>query len=213
MLGMARAFWDNGYTVVLFDFRSFAERPTAQSIGFFEQRDSRAILKEARSRYPDSKLGVVGASMGGAMALTTSFGEEGRKYGVGAVASDCAFSDLDGVVAHFLRQRLGFPSRIAELTMKVCRAFNKSWYGWSLEDVSPLEAVCDPDGPKPPLLLIHSADDGLVPLSHARKLFDQAQSDKKELWVVPSIEHLGAYFSANKYEYTRRLVAFFDGNL
>ena len=39
-LGMARQLWESGYSVFMFDFRSFAEIPTKQSVGYYEQRVS-----------------------------------------------------------------------------------------------------------------------------------------------------------------------------
>ena len=231
MLGMVRAFWDSGYSVYLADFRSFAERPTRQSLGFYERRDAGAVLRHVRKMYGGSaKLGVVGASMGGAMALTTSFSDEGRECDVGAVASDCAFCDLSDVLRNQIRQ-LGLPAPAAEASLAVCKTFNKVWYGYSLDGVRPIDAVGDVrhvvsrdagdgeggkngeggkyDSDGPPCLIIHSANDGIVPLSHGRRLFEAAKSKDKRLWIVPETEHLGAYF-ASRAEYSRRLVSFFD---
>jgi fermentation-respiration switch protein FrsA (DUF1100 family) len=62
-----------------------------------------------------------------------------------------------------------------------------------------------------PLLLIHGEEDETVPVRHAQLLFDAA-GDPKQLWRLPGVGHVGAYF-ADRPEYVRRVTAFFSDAL
>jgi alpha-beta hydrolase superfamily lysophospholipase len=96
LLGVAAGFWKQGYSLFLFDFRSFAHNPTPQSIGFYEQRDARAAIEVAkRISPPDAKIGLMGASMGAAVSLIV--GHEEAPGAVG-ICADCPFMSLRDVL-------------------------------------------------------------------------------------------------------------------
>jgi hypothetical protein len=60
LLGVARGLWGAGFSVFMFDFRSFARSPVAQSLGYYEQRDARAALACAQRSAPEgARLGLV----------------------------------------------------------------------------------------------------------------------------------------------------------
>ena len=107
LLGVARGFWDQRYSLFLFDFRSFAHIRTEQSIGFLEQRDARAAIATAKQLSPDdTRIGVMGASMGGAVSLIVGHEEETAAVGI---AADCAFSSLSAVLEQAVHHRFPCP--------------------------------------------------------------------------------------------------------
>ena len=107
LLGVARGFWDQRYSLFLFDFRSFAHIRTEQSIGFLEQRDARAAIATAKQLSPeDTRIGVMGASMGGAVSLIVGHEEETAAVGI---AADCAFSSLSAVLEQAIHHRFPCP--------------------------------------------------------------------------------------------------------
>ncbi len=74
LLGLAQDLWDAGYSVFMYDFRSHARNNSVQqSVGYFEQQDALAALDTATEVHPDASIAVVGASMGGAVALMTAY--------------------------------------------------------------------------------------------------------------------------------------------
>lgn len=79
-------------------------------------------------------------------------------------------------------------------------------HGYRFSQARPIDAVGQ-IAPRP-LLIIHGAADTLVPVSHAHRLY-QAAGEPRELWVVPAIEHCGAYF-LDRPAYCRRVSAFLD---
>lgn len=60
-----------------------------------------------------------------------------------------------------------------------------------------------------PVLIIHSADDAMFPLRHARQMYEAAQGPK-ELWVVSGLPHVNP-IAGNEEEYKKRVIAFLDG--
>ena len=105
MLGVARGLWEASYSVLLFNFRSHAKLQTQQSIGHLEVSDARAALEWVRkNKEPSARIGVLGASMGGAMALTMA--EENDD--LVACATDCAFTSLYDVISHRVELEISF---------------------------------------------------------------------------------------------------------
>ena len=152
------------------DFRSFAEKPTKQSIGYYEQRDAKAALSYVRNVLGSEldspfRIGLFGASMGGAVALLVSESDESIR----AVVTDCAFSSLRHVISH--QMRLMFPFmpeiilRMSEMSMEL---FNMAIFDYSLDEIEPVKSISSDDSSSnhPPLLLIHAEDDETVRYHH-----------------------------------------------
>jgi fermentation-respiration switch protein FrsA (DUF1100 family) len=79
-------------------------------------------------------------------------------------------------------------------------------YGYRLSDIRPIDAI-GKLAPRP-VLIIHGANDSLIPVAHARQLFAAAHQPK-ELWIDEHAEHCGAYFTDRR-AYVRRVTEFFD---
>jgi len=214
LLGVARGLWDNGYSVLLFDFRSYAKKKTPQTIGYLEKRDGDAALDWLCANLPEQgKIGIVGASMGGAVSLMLA---AEKREDVIACATDCAFASLKDVIGVSLDQRFvtsrffGTTSWIPIhrlLLESICYA-NRIWYGYDPADVGPRHHLKDIEIP---LLIVHSELDSVVPLSHGYEVFDKSSTPAamKSFFVVKGLEHIGSFFEDQK-EYTRRIVKFFD---
>jgi len=209
MLAVARALWEHGYSVFMFDFRSFAEKSTRQSVGFYEQRDAIAAIDYVKGSLGKEldrpiRIGLFGASMGGAVALMTS-----QKKKVDAVATDCAFASLRDVVVNGMRRMFPYlPDPLLAVSETCFCLFNEIYFSYGVDDVEPIDSVRLSNTP---LFLIHSQNDEIVPVEHARDLFENAQTADKDLWVVEG-HHIGAYFESPM-EYSRRVIAFFDRTL
>jgi uncharacterized protein len=136
---------------------------------------------------PVKNLIILGQSLGGSLgmyaAATTKY-----KECIKGVVADSAFADyreivrdkLDvSVITKYLKWPLSF------LVSNEYRPLN------FVADISPI-----------PLLLIHGTADEVVPVRHAKLLFEKAK-DPKELWIVEGVDHIQAL---NVPEWRKRLV-------
>jgi len=161
-----------GFDVFLFDYRGFGHSSGEPDIsGALE--DARAALEVAASLSHADPLIVFGQSLGGALAAQAIVDSPVRAQVAGLIM-DSAFSDYRGIVR----------DKLAEF-----------WLTWPLQvpiswlfhnDYSPLQVI---DRISPiPLLIVHAEFDPIVPVRHARQLFERAR-EPKTLWILPQDEH------------------------
>jgi len=209
LLAVARALWDTGHSVLLFDFRAFAPKQAAhETIGYLEVRDGRAALAWVRANKPPSaKIGLIGCSMGGAVALTLACEDD---TDLACVVTDCAFASLEDVTRFYLAHHLfpRAPPAVINVLLRCVCAWTELLYGYNPHDVGPKHKL---DKLRVPLLLIHSNNDSVVPLEQARIIFENVATppESKECFVVPQCEHIGFFF-ADEMGYTRKIVSFLD---
>ena len=198
LLGIGSGLWRAGNNVLLFDWRSRGESDIAQhSLAYYELRDAEAAVRYALERAPGARLGVVGYSMGAAIAVLLA----ARTPEVRAVVADSPFTGIADVVAHGA-QRLRAPAR---LVVPLADLMTRARYGYRFGDVRPIAAVAA-ISPRP-LLIIHGTQDTLIPVSHAYAMFEAARPPK-ELWLIEGAEHCGGYF-VDRPAYVARVAAFF----
>lgn len=202
LLGIGSELWRAGHNVLLFDFRGRGESDSALcSLAFYEMADLRAAIAFAAQRVAGAQIGVLGYSMGAAVAILVT-AEEPR---VQAVVADSPFATMRGVVGDAYRRRRLPVGPILSLTDTV----NRLWYGYTFDAVQPIDAV-RALAPRP-LLLIHGTADQVISVSHAHLMYAAAGAPK-ELWLVPDVDHCGAYF-ADRPAYVARVTSFFERTL
>jgi fermentation-respiration switch protein FrsA (DUF1100 family) len=199
LLGIASHLWRHGFAVLLFDYRGHGELAGEPvTLGYRELEDARAALAFLRRRLPGSPLGVIGYSMGAAVAIMVA----AREPDVRAIVADSPFTSQREIVAWHVRRKLG-PLTGLILTL-VDRQLQKR-YGYRFRDVEPLRDVARL-APRP-LLLIHGSRDTVIPLEHAQRIY-AAAGEPKELWITETV-HCGAYFQ-DRPGYCARVVAFLE---
>lgn len=199
LLGIGSGLWRAGYNVLLFDYRGCGESDFGQqSLAHNELRDARAAVRYARERLPDGKLGVIGYSMGAAIAIRLA----AETPEIAAVVADSPFATMRDVVA-FAYQRRRLPARpIVDLADVVTR-----WrYGYPFQAVRPLDVVGQ-IAPRP-LLLIHGTADQTIPVEHSHRLYEAA-GEPKQLWIFEGAAHCAGYF-IDRPAYVGRVVQFFN---
>ncbi|OLP86632.1 Uncharacterized protein YfhR [Symbiodinium microadriaticum] len=215
LLGVARGLWDRRYSIFMFDFRSFADAKTSQSVGYLEQRDAKAAVAAARRHGPkDAEIGLIGASMGGAVALIIGHGED---VGAVGVATDCAFARLSDVLLSRNIRPTEFPQPLAAFTVDLASHLNPLLHGYSFKAVSPVDAVeHGPRAGQVPLLLIHADNDEVVTVSQAHAIHSAALAPKEpgrvEVRIVRELPNLvKSSWSSWEFPMPWKLVAdFFD---
>jgi uncharacterized protein len=192
-----------GFNVLLFDFRGCGKSGGKYtSIGYHEPQDAIGAVRWLRERLgPKAPIGMLGISMGGAVAFTAAAGCPD----VRALVTDSAFSTLMGAIQTRFAP-LKFPSlQLHHLSMwtaeRMCRA--------RARDVRPIDAARRL-GDRP-VLIIHGTADSIVPFQHAQELND-ALTGPHELWALEGVSHAMARFDARD-EYLDRVASFFHRHL
>lgn len=190
--------------VLIFDWRAHG-RSAGQmtTLGYDERYDLIAAVEYAKSRSTQ-QIGVLGLSMGGAVALSTA----AICPDIHAVAADSAFVHIVTAVAAGLNERglpdgLSYPiARLALITA-----------GWRLgKDLSAADPVRWIDRVAPrPILLIYGEQDPFAPRAEVELLYRRA-GESKDIWRVPRAAHRQIQ-SLEPDAYRERLSRFFVDNL
>jgi pimeloyl-ACP methyl ester carboxylesterase len=198
LLGIGSGLWRAGYNVLLFDYRGCGESDRAPlSLGYHELSDARAAVGYVRERLPHAHIGLVGYSMGAAIAIITAAGDPTIR----AVVADSSFSSVRDVVADAVRAHALPPRPFVYLS----DLWNQRVEGYPFNAVEPAAAL-GRITPRP-VLVVHGTEDSIVPVSHAYRLKAGA-GEGTTLWIVPGVEHCGAYF-LDRPAYVRRVADFF----
>lgn len=199
MLGIGSGLWRAGNSVMMFDLRGCGESGDGpQSLAHTEQRDLEAAVDLVRARHPSASIAVVGFSMGASTAILTA----ARDPRIEALVLDSPFATMSDVIATAYR-RFRLPAGpllpLADLATRVR-------YGYTFAQVRPIDVVADL-APRP-ILLLHGAEDTVIPVSHAHELFAAAREPKR-LEVFDGADHCGGYF-ADRPGYIDLVAAFLD---
>jgi fermentation-respiration switch protein FrsA (DUF1100 family) len=172
-------FWlpERGFNVLIFDYQGYGRSGGAPSIpgALSDVEAALGLLVLHGERYGGPVI-VFGQSLGGALAIRAVVESAYRTHVKGLVV-DSAFADYRLIA----REKLaGF------------------WLTWPLQwplsltidnDYSPLPGVRDVS--PIPLLIMHGEEDRVIPVHHARMLYEQAQAPKS-IWIFSDGSHGGA---------------------
>ncbi len=211
IIALARDLHDRNFGVLLFDSRASGRSEGERgSSGFFERLDLLGAIDHLAHRGVElNRIGVLGQSLGGAVALMAC----SSPGTVAAVVADSAFADLELMIR-----------RAQSGAFKTLRLFNpgmrfmaRALYGIDSRDVSPARSLAMSEAPA---LIIHGEDDRVVPVSHSRLLARAAGLDRhasrdetaSRLWIAPGVGHVQAYKNSPT-EYVEKVSSFFDAHL
>jgi fermentation-respiration switch protein FrsA (DUF1100 family) len=134
--------------------------------------------------------------MGGTTVLRAAPGT-----GVAAVVEESAYADLPLLLRDELPENSGLPRLFNPGTLLAGKLF-LGLDPWAVRPTREARALCREGVP---LLIIHSADDEVVPSEHAKLLKDACP--EATLWQLEDYEHVGAYLHP---QYERRLLRFLE---
>ncbi|MFI5362412.1 MAG: alpha/beta hydrolase [Elusimicrobiota bacterium] len=184
-----------GWDVLAFDYRGYGASGGSKSLSGSVE-DGVAALAYARAKAPGRPLVVVGQSLGGALALAALDRDGGE--GLRALVLDSTFSSFQEIA----REKLSL-----------------FWLSWPLQ--WPLSRLLISDRFAPdrlvarrrlvPLLMLHAANDPVVPYAEGRRLYALAP-EPKEFWDVPGAGHTEAFGRLGA-RFRPRLLKFLDDAL
>ncbi|MGH8616320.1 MAG: alpha/beta hydrolase [Burkholderiales bacterium] len=176
-----------GYNLFVFDYRGYgASEGAPEPKGVFE--DSGSALDYVRSRAdvnPD-RLAVLGQSLGGANAIAVV--GSGNRRGVRAIVIEATFFSYSSIAS----------DRVSGSGVLMDDTYSPDRYIGRLAPI--------------PLLLMHGTSDAVIPVTHGRRLFDQAKEPKR-LIVIESSGHIEAFAPKFGATYRDIVVDFLDGAL
>lgn len=191
-----------GFNVFMFDFRGSGESAGKYiTFGVREQRDLSGAVNYLKSRpnVDIQRLGVLGFSMGGAVAVMKS----GDIPEIKAIAVSSTYAHFKSVIWQNFRQYLSgmpfFPIGYIVLWMIKYRT------GISYRMISPVKYLHKLKAR--PLLLIHGAHDKKVPLENAMELYRQTPW-LEEFWLARGANHDDLY-DVTKPDYEQKVASFF----
>ncbi len=188
MLPPAKELYENGYSLLLFDYRAHGESEgNKTTIGFLEQYDLLAAIDFARKL--NRRIAVIGVSMGAATAIVVG----AKTKNIKAIVADSSFAKLKDIIY----------SKIPLLSQLIIKFM--SFHGVDVSQSQPLNNV---NKLSIPILYIHSKKDTLIPYQESIKLFNKTKSEKKIL-LFPEGDHGRSYFVKNN-GYSNTVINFLD---
>lgn len=198
---LAQRMVSHGMSVVMLDLRGHGESDRARlTFGRRERHDVLGAVDFLLARgYQPSRIGVLGASMGGASVIAAA-AEEGA---IGAMVTDSSYADLGDVLRAQFTRLTRLPTCCLSGALMVARLMT----GEHLTRNSPQQNMRRMGGR--PSLVIHSENDPFVSVDHAHAL---AGAGNAQLWITPGDRHL-ASFRAVGVEYDNVVATFFVQHL
>jgi fermentation-respiration switch protein FrsA (DUF1100 family) len=190
--------------VLLFNWRAHGDSEGEfVTLGFNERYDLIAAVQLAKSKGAE-RVGVLGFSMGGTVAIATAAVYED----INAVVADSPFVYVLSAVAGGLIER-GVPEGLSFLLARVFVITACLRTRLNLFDIDLVRWI-HRVAPRP-LLLIFGEQDVIVPPSEVDVIFARA-GEPKEVWRVPEAAHRDIHVRRPE-EYRRRILEFFIKHL
>lgn len=190
---------NRGYDSWLFDNRAHGESGGLYSTyGYYEKTDISLIVDEIKKKQPDTKLGVWGNSLGGAIALQAI--ERDKRITFGIIES--TFTDLRQIVYDY-QKRFSYGvglEWICNITLEKASeiaAFNP-------EKVKPIESVKNISCP---ILIAHGNADNNIKFEYGKQLYANLASKDRVFVTVENADHYNIYDIGGQ-EYSNKLFKF-----
>ncbi|NDJ77051.1 MAG: alpha/beta hydrolase [Chloroflexi bacterium] len=191
---------DAGFNVLLFDFRAHGRSEgRLVTLGVLEQLDLRAALDYVQQERGAERAGVMGFSMGAAVALLVAAEDER----IAALVLDGAYPRLAGILPAWVRLQ-GLPGPLARGAAWVVMLIGSLRARYQLYHANPLDLA---EGIKAPALFIHGEDDPFVTWDELESLVERIPGPT-DVWRVRHGMHRSA-FRDHAEDYNHRVVAWF----
>lgn len=179
---VARRLAEHGLGALFMNFRGCGASTGNFCMGGWYE-DLCAVMEYARGEFAPERLFMAGFSAGGALAVKYAALHRGGTDGVAAFAAPARLSTV------FEREQ---SMQLIEAARDVGIIRDTDFPpspDWFFEDAKANEAIDYVAGVSPvPLLIVHGAEDELVPLAQGRELFEAA-GDPKRFVCLPGGEH------------------------
>ncbi len=210
-----RTFMFPDYNTLIFDFRAHGVHAHPQeccSFGVDEVKDVKAAVDFVKTHplLKNKPVIAYGISMGAAAAIEAQSRYDNSLFD--ALIIDSPFDSMENVVTRGLND-LRYPIWGFDVLLPLRTLLQKSMYSsltngilrtllrlvgldatpvaTCLKPVSPIESI---KHVTVPCLIIGCGQDATVPVQAFEKVYENAATDQKELWIVDGTEHLDTFF-------------------
>lgn len=170
----ADIFYNRGYSVVMYDQRSFGNSEGYfSSLGIYESKDLEVVVAKVKEIFGDDALiALHGESMGGATVLNCLKYCENE---IAFVVADCPFGDAEALFRETVHIKAHLPSFPA---FEFSNFLAKGKYGIDFKHFSPKMVVRKTDVP---ICFIHGTADRLILPKHSTHMYDLCKNENSEL--------------------------------
>ena len=194
-----------GYELVLIDFRNHGQSEgTITTYGHFERQDLLGTIRYLREQGFQGKLGILGASMGAAIALLTA----AETDEISVMVLDSPYASLQQMCDAWARKVTKFPELFIKLPVQLAYWWLFLMYRFWVPEIAPCISA---QSVRCPVFLIHGGADQRIPSFHSEQIYENLPGEK-ELWIAQDVDHLGVYLRHTE-EYEQRVVGFFHKHL
>ncbi len=199
---LASALNQHGYAVLMIDLRGHGQSGDAHfSFGLYERRDVEGAVDWLKQQgFQAGHIGVLGVSLGAA----SSIGATADDADIGALVEDSGYAAILPIIQKEWRKASGLPDFMLTPTTIMARIM----FGYDPSTSRPVDEM-GRIAPRP-VLIIHGTGDQLIPISDADQL--KAALPSAETWIVPDVDHAGAY-TRDPQAYDQKVIEFFDKGL
>lgn len=196
VLKTAPVYHREGYNVLVVDLRAHGESGGGRrTLGYRETRDVLGALLWLQERgYRPEDTVLHGWSMGGTTVVRAAPGT-----GVAAIVEEAGYADLPRLLERAIPRIAGLP----RLFVPGVLLAGKLWPDLDPWSVQPAREASELWKAGVPLFVIHSTEDGIIPVEHA-KMFAAAHPGAK-VWIMDGYDHVEAFAHP---EYEERLRTF-----
>ena len=199
---VAELFLANGFNVITYDQRSSNENTAEKTtFGYWEKYDLIDCIEYVKVNSDYNTIGVWGASFGGATAVQ-AVAYEDTQESVSFLLLDCPVSSMEWMIEEEMKNMdMGIP--VSYMTW--CgNVVNKLELGFSYKDADSTEAA---KRILIPTLVMNSKVDKVTPYFMGKDIFDNINTDEKELWTVQDSPHCDLWSDYND-EYCNKVTNF-----
>lgn len=197
---ISKFYHENGYNILLVDHTASGDSEGSNiSFGYHESRDLLLWVNFLTQKFgTDINIILHGISMGCATVLLLA-GSGKLPENVKFIIADCGYASVRGQFESVLKS-INVP---AHPLLETVSAINRIKHGFSLSDISPIEAVIKI---KIPVLFIHGKRDTFVPASMTKAMYETCTSEK-DILLVENAGHAQSY-QKNSAAYEEKIIKF-----
>lgn len=195
-----------GFQVLMFDLRGHGTSGEGRiSAGYFERQDVLGAFDYLKAQgTPADRIGLLGFSMGAAIALMSAADESQLR----AVVADSTFANASELIAQEVDRKTPFPEPVVPLFIPGAKLLAKVIYGIDVDALVPERSV---SAIGYPIYQMHGDADTRIPLAHSVRVHEAAPL-RSVLWVASGSEHVKA-FTDYPGEYVDRVSGYYAERL